>query len=396
MKSQQLLSATVLCLCLTVGAEAAVVGPAGYTNIFSTQPAAADFSTSSSDIAGTSGDITTATDLDAYVQNVAASAINAQVTDASPADPPGKLWAAQWTSAGSAYLATHPTGNRATVLMTTLVNNTGTNCNVLHLNYQLTVGLSATEEVPGQRLYYSFSAASNAWRTLPAVSGLNASGLVSTNVILSQTWTNGSTVYLLWVDDNSSSSTESAYEIDNFFASAYYLELPLTIALTGPASGQLFSSGEAITASVALTGSPTNVSYYVDGSLAVARTTAPFTPVTLPAQALGPHTIYATALDTNNTFVKTLTNSFTVGAGLSGTLSSDTTLYASNSPYTVSGNLVVPSWSHARHRAGRDRATAEELRHHCERTVAGRRHHQPAHHLYPPAWRPELGTAHVR
>ena len=103
------------------------------------------------------------------------------------------------------------------------------------------------------------------------------------------------------------------------------------------------SPGETIQAEVALTGSPTNVSYYVDGSLAVARTAPPFTPVTLPVQALGSHTLYATALDTNDRFVTTLTNSFVVDVGLGGTLSSNTTLSAANSPYTVSGELTVPA-----------------------------------------------------
>ena len=81
---------------MATSADAASVGPNGYTNSFSTRPAAADFSTYGG-IPGASGDITTAAALDAYVQNVAASDINAQVTDSSPADPPAKLGAAQWT-----------------------------------------------------------------------------------------------------------------------------------------------------------------------------------------------------------------------------------------------------------------------------------------------------------
>lgn len=207
-------------------ANAASVGPTGYTNSFATRPAATDFSTYGG-IPGASGDITTAAALDAYVQNVTASSISAQVTDSSLADPPAKLGPAQWTSGGSAYLVTRPTGSRAGVLMATLVNNTGTNCNVLHFNYQLTVGASYPEEVPGQRLYYSLSTASNTWTLLPAVSGLNASGLVSADVFLSQTWNNGSILYLLWVDDNANDATESAYEIDNFFASAQLSNQPI-------------------------------------------------------------------------------------------------------------------------------------------------------------------------
>jgi hypothetical protein len=326
--------------CLASTAWAASVGPNGYTNDFSVWPTAADFSTSGG-IAGGSGDIASADALDAYVQNVAAGTITSQVFNSSPTNPPAKLAPAQWTSAGSGYLLTRPTGNRASLLLATLVNNTGTNCNVLHFNYQLTVGDSFSEEVPGQRLYYSFSTASNTWTTLPSVSGLNASQLVSAEVSLNQTWNNGSHLYLLWVDDNAADGTESAYEIDNFFAAAYFGTIPLTIALTSPANGQRIGSGSALPASVALSGSPTNVSYYVDGVLELARTAVPFSPVNLPAPTLGSHSIYATAEDASGTFLTTLTNTFVVESSLSGTLTVDTTLYAANSPYLVSGDLTV-------------------------------------------------------
>lgn len=348
-------------------ATAASVGPAGYTNDFSARPAAADFATLNG-ITGASGDIGSAAAMDVYVQNVAASGINAQVTDSSPTNPPLRLASAQWTSGGSAYLVTRPTGNRATVLLARLVNNTGTNCNTLGFGYQFTVGASLTEQVPGQRLAYSFSAASNAWITLPAVSGINVSRTITTNVLLAQTWTNGGTLHLMWLDDNSTDSTESAYEIDNFFAAAYFTEQPLSITLTSPAHGQHFTSGAAIVASAAIQGSPTNVSYYVDGALAVERTTSPFSPVTLPTQEFGAHTIYAVARDTNGILVTTITNTFDVEAGLSGTLASNTTLYASNSPYTVSGNLVVPGGVTLAIQPG----VTVQLRDNCGITVQGR------------------------
>lgn len=354
--------------CGGFNASAALVGPTGYTNAFATRPAASDFSTTSSGITGAAADISTAAGLDAYAQNVAAGAITSQAIDSSPTNPPVKLAAAQWTSGGSAYLMTRATGNRATVLMATLVNNTGTNCNALHLNYQLTVGASYTEQVPGQRLYYSTSTASNTWTSLPSLSGLSASGPVSTNVLLDRVWTNGNSLYLLWLDDNSTDATESAYEIDNFFASAYYTNPPLTITLTGPFNGQHLGSGDGISATVALTGSPTNVSYYVDNTLAAERAAAPFTPVILPQQALGAHTIFATARDANNSTVATTTNSFMIDAGLAGTLQSDTTLYASNSPYAVSGNLTVPKGITLSIEPG----VTLNLRRNCGITVSGR------------------------
>lgn len=331
------------CLCLAVPAGGAGIGSEGYTNDFSSLPVAADFATSATGIAGASGDIGSAEALDAYVQNVAASSITTALVNSSPTNPPVKLKSAQWTSGGTGYILTRATGNRATVILARLVNETGADCNTLHLSYQLTVAAPATEQVPGQRIYYSFSAASNAWTSLPAISGLNASQLVSTHVLLKETWSGGGTLYLLWADDNSTSSTETAYEIDNFFASASYVEVPLAITLTAPPDGEHVAFGQTVSASVALTGSPTNVSYYLDDALAVERLAPPFSPVDLPALSLGAHTLYVTARDASNHVATTLTNTFVVDESLSGEIGTNTTLYASNSPYTASGNLTVAS-----------------------------------------------------
>ena len=62
----------------TTGAQGALVGASGYTNDFSSQPPAADWSTVS--IAGTATDIATTAQLDAAVQAIAASSITAQLT----------------------------------------------------------------------------------------------------------------------------------------------------------------------------------------------------------------------------------------------------------------------------------------------------------------------------
>src|SRR5437763_4232158 len=64
------------------GLQAALVGPAGYTNDFSVLPPATDWSFFS--IAGGSGDVTTPAGLDTEVEAIAAGTINAQVgTDAT-------------------------------------------------------------------------------------------------------------------------------------------------------------------------------------------------------------------------------------------------------------------------------------------------------------------------
>jgi len=145
-----LLSVTVLLLTaggLTTGASAASVGSGGYTNNFGTQPPSADWSTLS--FGAGSGDFTSAAGLDGGITNVAASSITSQAgSDAG--DPPVAVGPAAWSSTGL-YLQTRPTGNGATLLMCTLVNNLGGEAIAANISYTLGRSLPVTEEVDGHR-----------------------------------------------------------------------------------------------------------------------------------------------------------------------------------------------------------------------------------------------------
>src|SRR5437763_129506 len=102
--------AMILAVCpvlLAYGADAASVGPSGYTNAFGTQPAVADWSTFS--IGGAAATLTTAAQLDAAAQAVATSSINVQLV-ADNNDPPAALSNATWCSS-ALYVQTRPTGN---------------------------------------------------------------------------------------------------------------------------------------------------------------------------------------------------------------------------------------------------------------------------------------------
>src|SRR5437899_2016202 len=109
--------------CCAVGVQGASVGPGGYTNSFNVQPSAGDWAGLS--IGTSSGTITTAAGLDAAVQAVAAGSITtALVADATV--PPAANGTPQWSSTGF-YVQTRPTGVDASLLMCTLVNNSGGN-----------------------------------------------------------------------------------------------------------------------------------------------------------------------------------------------------------------------------------------------------------------------------
>src|SRR2546422_8303256 len=111
--------------CVTTQARAVSVGPGGYFNDFALRPAAADWSTRSiTGGANGAADSTNAFRVDTNVAAVAASIITTQVLDLSPLHPAGTNALATWTSSGNAYLQTRPTGNRITLLMARLTNNT--------------------------------------------------------------------------------------------------------------------------------------------------------------------------------------------------------------------------------------------------------------------------------
>ena len=116
---------------LNASSWAASVGASGYTNAFSTQPAAADWSTAT--VTGGAADVTTAAGLDAAVAALTAAGITTQVA-ADAVNPPGAQGLATWCSSGL-YLQTRPTSVKCAVLMATLVNNTGASANDVTISY---------------------------------------------------------------------------------------------------------------------------------------------------------------------------------------------------------------------------------------------------------------------
>ena len=248
---------------LNVSSWAASVGPSGYTNAFTTQPVVADWSTVT--FAGAAADATTAAQIDTNVATLAAGAITNQL-NASNASPPNATATAVWCTNG--YVQTRPTGVRLSVLMATLVNNTGTNANTLHVSYNYVTNRAAlvAEEVQGLRVYYSLTGATNTWMPIAALSQTDQ-GTLNADVTLGSVWNNGSTLYLLWADDNGSGSPDDANDIGNFFASAFFLNVPVTVVLVAPTNGQTLVQGATLTLSATNTGAVTNMDFYLDGVL---------------------------------------------------------------------------------------------------------------------------------
>jgi len=233
--------------CLVTGAQAASVGPAGYTNDFSLQPSTGDWSQLA--IGGAAGDVTDATGVDMQVQMIAASAIILQ-TVADAGDPPVLNSNVTWSSTGF-YLQTRPTGDRVTLLMCTLVNNTGGAANALRISYDFTIAAPNGDEINGHSTYFSLTGAAGSWTLIPALSFASVSGRLTATVNL--TWPGGSPLYLLWADDNSVNSPDTANQIDNFSALVPF-DAPVTI--TSQPVGQTVTELAPVSFTVGTSGNP--------------------------------------------------------------------------------------------------------------------------------------------
>ena len=290
---------------LAVSAGAAIlVGPAGITNDFSTRPAATEWSTVSiGGSSGGTGDSTTASQVDTNVAVLLASSITTQLA-ASNANPPSAVGLAVWCTNG--YVQTRPTGVRITILMATLVNNTGVDATNVFIGYDFAKVAVTNEQVEGHRVYYSLTGTANSWVNIPALSSA-APGAPKATVDLA--WTNGATLYLLWADDNGSPSPDTACQIDNFTAAANVSESALAVTLNSPANGAGFVVGSSITIA-ATASSATNVGLYVDNSLLTNFTVAPYS-TGVSNLAAGSHSIYAVASGSAGQ-VFSVTNTITV------------------------------------------------------------------------------------
>jgi hypothetical protein len=183
-------------------------------------PAVADWSTLS--VAGAAPADAAALDT-AVIDGTDGLAVNG-VLGSSTTVPPSTNAIARYNST-QGFLQTRPTGNAYTLLMATLVNNTGGDLNSVKIAYDYSKDTdTASEVIKGHRVYYSTTGTTGSWILIPELS-VDTTGTaaapqaISTQISLTSPLANGGTIYVLWADQNSS-GTDASYHIDNFAASS--------------------------------------------------------------------------------------------------------------------------------------------------------------------------------
>ncbi len=203
--------------------------------------------------------------MDAQVQTFSASTINGTLVSAV-GSPPNAATSALWASDGH-YIVTRVTGNRFTLLMATLRNNSGSNLPSVTVSYNLTTQNPVTEQILGHSVYYSLSGTAGTWQKIAAFSGVGTSGLLSTSLPLGN-WPVNGTMYLLWTDDNGSGTPDTAVEIDNFSVA-----LPFPGIFTQP-QDQSVSPGQNVTFTVTAVGAQPLTYQWLKNSNVIAGATS--------------------------------------------------------------------------------------------------------------------------
>lgn len=204
-----------LAFLLSARTHAAIaVGPGGSGVIsFGVLPSAAEWSTRS--LVGNELTFASAAALDAAVQTNSAAMITSPLLDGLGAVPPGQNTLASWSGGGTAALWTRPAANSATLLMATLLNNTGEDQTVAQISYTLgQSGATPAEQASAHEVFYSLTGEAGTWVKISALSGGTA-GAKSQLISLAGVWANGAPLYILWADDNTTGGVDRGYSLDD-------------------------------------------------------------------------------------------------------------------------------------------------------------------------------------
>ena len=184
---QALVTLVTVCAALSMQAAIPIILGNNPTIDFATTPAPTEWATFDITV-GNSATYTTPAALDTGAQTIDAAVVTTAV-GVTAANGTARL--ARHNTTGG-YLVTQPTGVPMAVLMARLQNNTSGDINVLNITYNYTIPVTpVTDEVPGQRAFWSLTGAPNSWTLIPSLSGVTTAGLLTASVGVGS-WTSGS------------------------------------------------------------------------------------------------------------------------------------------------------------------------------------------------------------
>src|SRR6185436_3346672 len=182
------------------------------------------------------------------------------------------LGTAMWCSSAF-YIQTRPTGNGATVLMCSLTNNIGGAASGLTVSYDFAKVLPVTEEVDGQRSFYSLTGVAGSWLPIANFSTAVPGRLSAT---LNINWPAGSPLYIIWGDDNGTGTPDTSFQIDNFSVIAQSAE-QVAVGITSQPQSQTVAELSPVSFTVGTSGNPApTFQWYKNGAPILDATNATY------------------------------------------------------------------------------------------------------------------------
>jgi hypothetical protein len=192
------------------------------------------------------------------------------------------------TTAG--YLVTQPTGVPMAVLLARLRNDAGGGITSFTVRYDYTIPVApVTDEIPGQRVFYSLSGAPDSWTLIPEFSGITTAGSLSAT-LSPGIWPNNTDLYLLFLDDNNLTGADGAFAIDNFVVTNVVSGTLTAIAITNQPQSLTVTAPQPATFSVGASGAPRAYFWRKNGTV-IAGATGPT--YTIPSTAVTDAGVYS-------------------------------------------------------------------------------------------------------
>lgn len=215
------------------------VGPSGVGPLtFSTNPIVTEFSTTV--LIGSDRTFLGPAVLDAAVSGIDISTYSPAfrqlpVTITFPPSTASQGFRYNTNNTGFIQTRPHSDGtNAANVLLASFRNDSGTNRSALVISYDQSLGgtlpNTGSDEIPGLRVFYSFSGAADSWQPIASLSGTEAQGSQSAVLSLGL-WNVGAPLFVIWADDNDDGDTDPSYTIDNLRIN---LQQPAPVIVTSP------------------------------------------------------------------------------------------------------------------------------------------------------------------